>query len=479
MAATGSRLVIVSDRIAPAPDAQAGGLPLALHDALAASGGLWFGWSGHTADHPADAPTLSERDGIGFATIDLAPADRDTYERFCQRALRPVFHYRADLAGFERSGHSGYMRVNARFATALFGLLRSDDLVWVHDHHVIAVGQELRRLGAGQRLGFFLHTPFPATEVLLTLPTHRELVRALFAYDLVGFQSPRDLRAFHDYVATEAGGRVFDDGRVSAFGRMIRADVFPIGIDADALGRLAASPEAARHVARLRAATNGNDVIIGVDRLEHSKGLLERFAAFEALLANHPDTRGHVHLLQIMPPSRGDLVEEAKLRRQIEAAAGRINGRFAEFDWTPICHLNRRFSRRVLAALYRASRVGLVTPLQDGMSVVAKEYVAAQAEAAPGVLVLSRFAGAAHQLDGALIVNPHDPQGVADAIQVALTMNLEERRKRWRSMMSVLRHEGLTAWRTRFLGVLAGTSPIVPFRRTAAGAAIRPLPAAS
>jgi trehalose 6-phosphate synthase len=474
----GSRLVVVSNRVAASKRTAAGGLAVALREALASSGGLWFGWSGRTAESVAVEPSITHADGITFATVDLATADyNDYYKGFSNRTLWPLFHYRIDLTTFDRGFRAGYVRVNGQFAAALTALLEPGDLVWVHDYHMIAVGQELRRLGVSHRLGFFLHIPFPATEVLLTLPTHRELVQALFAYDLVGFQAPSDLRAFHDYVMVEAGGRAFDDGRVSAFGRTIRAEVFPIGIDTDEFAALARSPDADRNRERMLESAGG-DVIIGVDRLDYTKGLIERFAAFEALLTAYPDNRGRVSMLQIAPPSRSDVPEYVRLRRELEAASGRINGRFAEFDWVPLRYLNRPFNRRVLAALYRASRIGLVTPFRDGMNLVAKEYVAAQAPDDPGVLVLSRFAGAAHQLDGALIVNPYDVQGVADAIQLGLKMELAERRSRWQGMMTALQREDLTAWRQHFVTALAGTAPTASLRRTATGTYVQSLPAA-
>jgi trehalose 6-phosphate synthase len=469
-------LVVVSNRVAASKRTAAGGLAVALREALADSGGLWFGWSGKTAEGDA-TPTITQADGITFATVDLTTPDyNDYYKGFSNRTLWPLFHYRVDLTSFDRGSHAGYMRVNGQFAAAMAELLQPGDLVWVHDYHLIAVGQELRRLGVNHRLGFFLHIPFPATEVLLTLPTHRELVQALFAYDLVGFQAPSDLRAFRDYVMVEADGRVFEDGRISAFGRTIRAEVFPIGIDADEFAALAATPEADRYRERMLASAGG-DVIIGVDRLDYTKGLIERFCAFEALLTAYPDNRGRVSMLQIAPPSRSDVPEYIRLRRELEAAAGRINGRFAEFDWVPLRYLNQPFSRRVLAALYRASKIGLVTPFRDGMNLVAKEYVAAQNPDDPGVLVLSRFAGAAHQLDGALVVNPYDVQGVADAIQLGLKMELGERQARWRRMMATLRHDDLTAWRQRFVAALAGTAPPTTVRRTATGTYVQALPA--
>lgn len=477
MAAGNSRLVVVSNRVAASKRTAAGGLAVALREALADSGGLWFGWSGRTSEAAVAAePTISQSDRITFATVDLTTADyNDYYKGFSNRTLWPLFHYRIDLTTFDRGFHAGYVRVNALFASALQALLEPNDLVWVHDYHMVHVGQELRRLGATQRLGFFLHIPFPATEVLLTLPTHRELVQALFAYDLVGFQAPSDLRAFHDYVMVEAGGRVFEDGRVSAFGRTIRAEVFPIGIDTDEFAALAETPDADRDRERMLASAGG-DVIIGVDRLDYTKGLIERFRAFEALLTAYPDNRGRVSMLQIAPPSRSDVPEYIRLRRELEAQAGRINGRFAEFDWVPLRYLNRPFNRRVLAALYRGSRIGLVTPFRDGMNLVAKEYVAAQNPEDPGVLVLSRFAGAAHQLDGALVVNPYDIQGVADATQLGLKMDQPERHARWRSMMTTLQHDDLTAWRQRFVATLAGTAPTAAVRRTATGTYVQSLP---
>jgi trehalose 6-phosphate synthase len=475
----GARLVVVSNRVAAGKRAAAGGLAVALRDALASCGGMWFGWSGRTAESAdAEATVAQGDDGITYATVDLTTTDyNDYYRGFSNRTLWPLFHYRIDLTSFDRGFHAGYMRVNARFAAVLAKRLQPDDLVWVHDYHMIAVGQELRRLGVGQRIGFFLHIPFPATEVLLTLPTHRELVQALFAYDLVGFQAPSDLRAFRDYIMVEGGGRVFEDGRVSAFGRTIRADVFPIGIDAREFAELARAPDAGRYRQRMIDSVGGGDVIIGVDRLDYSKGLIERFAAFEALLTAYPDNRGRVSMLQIAPPSRADVPEYIGLKRELEAAAGRINGRFAEFDWVPLRYLNRPFNRRVLAALYRTSKIGLVTPFRDGMNLVAKEYVAAQPDDDPGVLVLSRFAGAAQQLDGALIVNPYDVQGVADAIQAGLKMDVEERRRRWSGMMDVLTREDLTAWRDRFIAALGGIGPTAPVRRTATGSLVRALAA--
>lgn len=480
MSAAPSRLVVVSNRVAANDGkAAAGGLAVALREALGSSGGVWFGWSGRISDSLADQPSLVERDGINFATIDLTEEDYETfYKGYANRTLWPLFHYRVDLTTFDRAFQDGYMAVNAKFAAGLAPLLKPNDLVWVHDYHLIPVGRELRRLGASQKLGFFLHIPWPTAELLSTLPCHGEMVQAMFCYDLVGFQAPSDLRAFRDYVEHEAGGRVLPDGRLFAFGRTLRAEVFPIGIDADEFAALAQTAEANRQKERLlRTLPPGGEIIIGVDRLDYSKGLPERFAAFEQLLTAYPQHRGCVSLLQIAPPSRSDVPEYVEIRHQLEQSAGRINGRFAEVDWTPIRYLNRPFGRGVLAALYRASTVGLVTPFRDGMNLVAKEYVAAQDPTNPGVLVLSRFAGAAQQLDGALIVNPYDLSGTADSIQQALKMELPERKERWTAMMEILRREDISHWRTSFVERLAAQeqpAPVTAIRPVEPGGGWRP-----
>ena len=454
-----ARLVIVSNRVATGPRVPAGGLAVGLRDALLQAGrGLWFGWSGRVVPGGSSAPHCFERDGISFATLDLDADDYDAYYKgYSNQTLWPLFHYRIDLVRFDRGFREGYLRVNEQFAGALAPLLQPSDIVWVHDYHLTGVAEALRRLGSENRLGFFLHTPFPAHEILVALPEHAELMRALFAYDLIGFQSRSDLRSFRDYVAIEAGGRIHPDGTLTAFGRTIRADVFPIGIDTEDFASLAASAEAAREADRLARLLPGGEIIIGVDRLDYTKGLVERFAAFEQLLEAYPDNRGRVTFLQIAPPSRSDVPQYAELKRTLEGMAGRINGRFAELDWTPIRYLNRPFIRRRLAALYRASRVGLVTPFRDGMNLVAKEYVAAQSEADPGVLVLSRFAGAAQQLTDALIVNPYDVAGMAQAIQHGLKMGLDERRERWRRMMTGLKQADVDNWRRSFVEALTAT----------------------
>ncbi|MFQ5785179.1 MAG: alpha,alpha-trehalose-phosphate synthase (UDP-forming) [Alphaproteobacteria bacterium] len=450
------RLVVVSNRVAPVKGkASAGGLAVAVLAALRENGGIWFGWSGEVTQDATAALDVFDVGRMTYALTDLTVEDYDEYYNgFANRTLWPLFHFRLDLTAFDHRFFTGYQRVNRRLAQQLASMLRGDELIWVHDYHFITFGEGLRRLGCRAPIGFFLHIPFPPAEALLALPTHREIVSALFAYDLVGFQTANDLRAFHDYVVHEAGGRLGADGEVSAFDRTIRAGVFPIGIDTEDFAAIAATAQAQRQIKRLADSLQGRKLIIGVDRLDYTKGLAERLQAFERLLETYPDARGRVSLMQIAPPSRIEVPEYADIRRALEATAGHINGRFAEFDWVPIRYLNKAFSRRALAGLYRASQIGLVTPFRDGMNLVAKEYLAAQAPDDPGVLVLSRFAGAARQLDAALIVNPYDMRAVAEALHDALAMPGDERRERWSALMAGLRRDDVTAWRNRFLDAL-------------------------
>ncbi len=451
------RLVVVSNRVAVATDkkAQTGGLAVALNDALRENGGLWFGWSGKTADRTAMTPEITDAGNVRYATLDLGEDDFDDYYNgFANRALWPLFHYRLDLTNFTNQNHAGYFRVNSMFASKLAPMIEPDDLIWVHDYHMIPLAEELRRAGITSRIGFFLHTPFPAAEILTALPSHANLVRGLCAYDIVGFQTVNDLRSFHDYILHEAGGVVHPNGQVEAYGRKLIARVYPIGIDTEEFAHAAQQAGRSAQVKRLRESVGDRTLMIGVDRLDYSKGLVERFDAFSLMLERYPSERGAVSLLQIAPPTRSEVPEYQELRLELETHAGGINGRFSEFDWMPIRYLNKSYNRDTLAGFFRECRVGLVTPLRDGMNLVAKEYVAAQNPRDPGVLLLSRFAGAARELDAALIVNPFDLDSTAEAMARALTMPMEERLERWRSMMEVLKGNTLSDWRDSFLGDL-------------------------
>jgi trehalose 6-phosphate synthase len=452
------RLIIVSNRVAPISEGgpAAGGLAVGVYDALKETGGVWFGWSGDVLDAPPEGIKLEEHGPVTFATIGLARRDYDQYYRgFSNATLWPAFHYRPDLIEFDRHEYDGYCRVNRWLAAQLAPLLKPDDVIWVHDYHLIPFAQALRALGVKNRIGFFLHIPFPASQILLAVPRHRELVEALCAFDLLGFQTEPDVRAFCDYVQTEAGGVIEHDGAkptvVKAFGQTLKAAAYPIGVYPDEIAALAKDGESGRDVEIVKSTLHHRKLVMSVDRLDYSKGLVERFRAFERLIEHDRQQRNNVSFLQIAPPTRTDVDAYRDIRLQLEAESGRINGKYAELDWTPIRYIHRQYERPVLAALFREAHVGLVTPLRDGMNLVAKEYVAAQDPDDPGVLVLSRFAGAARELSAALIVNPLDLDDMADALALALGMPLDERQGRYREMMSLLRENNVSVWRDAFM----------------------------
>lgn len=452
-----SRLVVVSNRVAMPKEDRAGGLAVALRAALTEHGGMWFGWSGkRVRDQSGELHELQDGD-IRYLTIDLSQDDFDAYYNgFANRTLWPLLHFRMDLVDYTRETYAGYRRVNEVFAEELAPQLRDDDIVWIHDYHLIPLAECLRRYGVGNRIGFFLHVPMPSSDLLGALPQHGELFAALSSYDLVGFQTKRDLERFQDYVRLYGGGRVVEDGLMeTALGRRFRAGAFPIGIDVQTIARQAASAVRKPTVKRLHDSLTGRKLAIGVDRLDYSKGLPERFRAFERHLERHPDQGGLLTFLQIAPPSRSDVPEYQALRRQLESLSGRINSRHAVPDWTPVRYINRNFAHDVLTGFYRLADLALVTPMRDGMNLVAKEYVAAQDPEDPGVLLLSRFAGAAYELTDAVQVNPYDLDGVADAIAAACEMPLPERRERWRAMMDCIEGYDIHAWRRDYLATLA------------------------
>ncbi|HZF77193.1 MAG TPA: trehalose-6-phosphate synthase, partial [Acetobacteraceae bacterium] len=426
-----SRLVIVANRV-PNPTergATAGGLAVALKDALTRREALWFGWSGQMAERTATTPEIRQKGRVQYATIALGAEDyRQYYQGFSNGALWPVLHYRLGIARFSREEWAGYRRVNEAFAAALLPMLEPADVVWVHDFHLMPFAHALRARGAGQRIGFFLHVPFPPRQVWAGLPKSQELLADLACYDVIGMQTEDDAENLRG--ALVAAGHAEAAGRVSAH---------PIGIDGPGFTQLATQYAAGKETQRLKDSLAGRALAIGVDRLDYTKGLPHRFAGFAQLMARFPRHRGRVTFLQVTPVSRGDVAQYRALRRELDEAVGRINGQYAEFDWAPIRYLTRAVQRPVLAGFMRMSRVGLVTPLRDGMNLVAKEFVAAQPEEDPGVLVLSHFAGASGQMDGALLVNPLDPDDIAEALDVALAMPADERLARWKTMDTAVR----------------------------------------
>ncbi len=443
-----SRLVIVANRVPNLAErgATAGGLAVALKDALTRREAMWFGWSGQTAERTATEPQIRERGRVTYATLDLGTEDyRRYYQGFANAALWPVLHYRLGIARFSREDWVGYRRVNEAFAAALAPLLRPDDVVWVHDFHLVPFAAALRARGVRQRIGFFLHVPFPPRQVWAGLPKSQDLLADLACYDVLGMQTEDDAENLRGALA--AAGHAEAATRVAAF---------PIGIDGPGFTALATKNATGKEAQRLKDSMADRALAIGVDRLDYTKGLPHRFAGFAQLMARFPRHRGKVTFLQVTPISRGDVATYRALRRELDEAVGRINGQYAEFDWAPIRYLTRAVQRPVLAGFMRMARIGLVTPLRDGMNLVAKEFVAAQPEEDPGVLVLSHFAGAAGELDGALLVNPLDPDEIAEALDTALTMPPDERLDRWRRMIEGVRATNVRDWSRRYLAALEG-----------------------
>ncbi len=449
------RLVIVSNRVGSSLATNAGGLATAMMAALGPREAVWFGWSGTVTDQ-APGPTQTQREGrVTRLLVDIERGDFEGYYGgFANRTLWPLFHYRVDLAEYTPEGWAAYGRVNELFASRLAPVLARDDIIWVHDYHLIPFAAALRRLGVKNRIGFFLHIPFPVPDLLTTLPVHDALVRSLFAYDLVGFQTDKDLQAFADYVEREADGWMSREGTAHAYGTRVRAASFPISIDTQVVAAQAARAARTAQAARLRDSLSGRKLVIGVDRLDYSKGLIQRFAAVERLLETRPQHRRDVVVLQIAPTTREDIPEYQQIRAALDALMGRINGRFGEPDLLPVRYLNRHFRQETLFGFYRASRVAMVTPLRDGMNLVAKEFIASQAPDDPGVLVLSRFSGAARELDAALIVNPYDVDEMTDTLDRALAMTLDERRERYGTMMATIERHDVHAWCQSFLDSL-------------------------
>jgi trehalose 6-phosphate synthase len=451
------RLVIVSNRVATVAQMKTnpGGLAVAMAAALREHPALWFGSSGEFTDGPVEAPKISQEGPLIRALLDLPRTDYNRYYAgFSNGALWPLFHYRVGVVNFSHEDYAAYQRINEEFARHLVPLLQPDDVIWIHDYQMIPLAGMLRARGVTQKIGFFLHIPFPAPEVLTTLPVHEEIVRGLAQYDLVGFQTQTDQTAFTDYIQRERREQVYGEGWVQAFGRRFRVGAFPIAIDAEIVNERARRMAAGVRNRQLKDSLSGRKLMIGVDRLDYTKGLDRRFQAIEHLFEDREEHRRGVVMLQIAPPTRGDVPEYRRVRAELNALIGHINGKFGDADLLPIRYLNRQFSQDILFGYFRLSCAALVTPLRDGMNLVAKEFVACQDPDDPGIPILSRFAGAAQQMDAAVIVNPFDVRGMATALHQVLTMPVEERRDRHRSLALGLRNYDIHRWRDTFLSEL-------------------------
>jgi len=456
-------LVVVSNRVArgKANEPMTGGLAAALLPVVEKSGAIWVGSSGRVRDGAQKEP-FAEIEALGagaLAMLDLPAAHYGGYyEGFANSALWPALHSRTDLIRTSQDDYFSYREVNAFMAKALLRFRKAETAFWIQDYHFLALGAELRDLGVKQPIGFFLHTPWPSRDVIGGVPHHRELIEAMLAYDLIGFQTQDDCDNFVGYLSFDLGLDVENGVVTSRYGKS-QVKTFPIGIDPQKFAEQATKAVSHPDVSRLRRSLHGEKLAIGVDRLDYSKGLVNRISAFDRMWISQPALARTVSLLQIATPSRGAIEAYGNLQNELAKLVSDVNGRHGEVDWTPIRYLNKGFSQTVLAGLYRTAQVGVVTPLHDGMNLVAKEYVAAQNPADPGVLVLSKFAGAANELDAALLVNPHDIDGMARTIATAVSMPLAERRLRWEAMMVKLRSSTIQQWFADFVDALQATRP--------------------
>lgn len=451
------RLIVVSNRLGDPRKPAQGGLAVALNGALNSVGGVWMGWSGDisdTARSDGQFHTIDEGK-ISLAGLDLTQDEYDGYYLgFANSVLWPAFHHRMDLIESNPDHLEAYRKVNRRFAQHLATMLEPDDLIWVHDYHLIPMASELRAMGVENRIGFFLHIPLPPSQIMSAIPDNEWLMRSLFSYDLVGFQTRADATNFRLYAERRLEVPQTDADHVSGFGRTVTTRAFPIGIDVDQFRALLSEPEAMELRNRLETKSAGRLWITGVERLDYSKGLPDRLKAFRRLLQKYPENMGRSTLVQIAPPTREAVGAYSDIRHELEWLSGAVNGEFATIDWTPIRYIHRQVSRTRLAALFQISKVGMVTPLRDGMNLVAKEYVAVQPDEDPGVLMLSEFAGAAEEMTEALLVNPYNIEETADTLQQALTMGLDERRERHAALKRKVEDGHVVAWCEEFLNQL-------------------------
>ncbi len=455
--ATMNRLVVISNRVPlPSQGPRAGGLAVALDGLMEKRGGLWFGWSGAISTSAVDNPVhITTAGPIDYATVDLTPDEHDRYYNgFSNGVLWPLLHSMPDLVQYDRTDAQIYREVNQRLATRVAPLIGQDDLIWVHDYHLLPLAAALRGQGISNPIGFFLHIPFATPDVLEAVPDMADLVQSLLAADLLGFQTEGDMANFANAAVLMAHAVRLPGNFLQVGGRRILLGVFPVEIEPHEFARMAEANARKLPVVRLRQSLPGQTLILGVDRLDPTKGLLQRMSGLRRLLETQPEWKRRVTLLQIAAVSRKDVGSYRALRAAIDRESGNLNGDFGEPDWLPLRMISHGVDRATAAGFMRVARVGLVTPLRDGMNLVAKEFVAAQNPEDPGVLVLSRFAGAAQQLDAALLVNPHDTDAMAEAMTQALTMKLAERQARWNDLWAALAPRSPLGWGRMFLAAL-------------------------
>jgi trehalose 6-phosphate synthase/phosphatase len=467
------RLILVANRlpvtvtrgpemthVSPSP----GGLAAALRGLRYPGGTVWIGWPGPVQGVPASEWLHVETRLRELGTVPVMLTAREVtrfYEGFANGILWPLFHYVTGVLPLRVEGWEEYQAVNARFAEAVVSQYRAGDVIWVHDYHLLLLPSMLRARLPDARIGFFLHIPFPTSELIATLPHREELMRGMMGADVVGFHTMQYARHFRS--ATERVlGEIWHGDTLERAGHRLRVGVFPISIDVEPFEAAATDPQVEQETALLRG-DGAERLLVGIDRLDYTKGIPRRLLAFESLLRRHAEWRGRVRLIQVAVPSRTGVTAYSKFRHEIDALVGRINGDFATPHWTPVRYLHQSVPMYQLLALYRAADVMLVTPVRDGMNLVAKEFVATRSDD-DGVLVLSEFAGAAAELTAAVLVNPYDVDGTGERLHGALTMPREERRTRMKSLRAVVREYDVHRWTHDFVDTLL--SPALEARET-------------
>jgi trehalose 6-phosphate synthase len=458
-----SRLLVVSNRLPVTIDyaggeykvqPSSGGLVTALDSVLRRHGGTWIGWAGaDTNEELAGVLELaSMHNAYRLEAVPLSESEVvNFYLGFSNEVIWPLFHDLQSKCNFDPAYWHCYCAVNQRFAAATAQLAKPDDFVWIHDYHLTLVARYLRARQFNGGIGFFQHIPFPPPDVFEQLPWRSLILEGMLSHNIVGFQTERDRRNFLACVyALLPAARVMED-RISHAGHTSRIAVCPISIDLQEFAEISTRPHVAAHATRIKDEQSGRQLILGVDRLDYTKGIVERLLAFRHLLARSPELHRAITLIQVVVPSRSDIPGYREMKQEVERLVSEINGQFSDWGWVPIVYLYRHLSREELVAYYRAADVALVTPLKGGMNLVAKEYCASQVEHG-GVLVLSEFAGAASELKcGALLVNPNDQQAVADALVAACRMPLGERRQRMQGLRTALYRNDVFGWAESFL----------------------------
>ena len=464
------RLIVVSNRLPLVlsegeggewqVEGASGGLVTAMVPVLQNRGGVWIGWPGVAAEDEATLRrALAEASADSRYTLKpvvLTAQERDKfYYGFSNEVLWPLFHDLQSRANFDPSYWPVYQAVNRKYAEVTAEAAGDDDFIWVHDYHLLVVAQQLRALGLKARTALFLHIPFPPLDIYVKLPWRTQLLSALLEFDLIGFQTPGDRENFVQCVRTLIGdASVKGKGQVVTLhvgDRRVRLGAFPIGIDFKDFEAVAESAAVRDRALLVQQDTRNRRLILGVDRLDYTKGIPDKLNAFRVALQKFPELHKRVTLVQVVVPSREHIPEYYDLKTQIERLVGRINGEYTQPGWVPIHYIHRSLDRPELISYYRAAAIGLVTPLRDGMNLVAKEFCACNVDE-DAVLILSEFAGAAAQLqDGALLVNPYDLEGVADAIQRAVAMDADERRARMQRMRKTVRERDIFWWMDSFL----------------------------